>query len=225
MCLLGNRMMQKSYPHLLFRVTSQKLLGMTSSITNWVLVVLLHYLVMNNIGLQGVWVMHSVWKSFKNVLFSSEAMFTFWVEKCPKWSILASFWKPEGCGQTVLPDRSVLIGQKLVENAKIEKNSNATFWVIFKHCACAQVGKWEFSRVIFDHYLLNYPCRWKWEQNCVLFKKWSSNLAASTPIFTLIFNICFFQLDEFALLEIVVCICAISRITRRKSFTACFRVI
>ena len=30
------------------------------------------------------------------------------------------FWKPEACGQTVLPDRSILIGQKLVENAKIE---------------------------------------------------------------------------------------------------------
>ena len=25
------------------------------------------------------------------------------------------------CGQTVLPDRSILIGQKLVENAKIQK--------------------------------------------------------------------------------------------------------
>ena len=37
-----------------------------------------------------------------------------------KWS-KASFGKPEACGQTVLPDRSVLIGQKLVENAKIEK--------------------------------------------------------------------------------------------------------
>ena len=34
---------------------------------------------------------------------------------------MASFWKPEACGQTVLPDRSVLIGQKLVENAKIKK--------------------------------------------------------------------------------------------------------
>ena len=31
-----------------------------------------------------------------------------------------SFLKPETCGQTVLPDRSVLIGQKLVENAKIQ---------------------------------------------------------------------------------------------------------
>ena len=34
---------------------------------------------------------------------------------------LASFWKPKACGQTVLPDRSVLIGQKLVENAKMPK--------------------------------------------------------------------------------------------------------
>ena len=33
---------------------------------------------------------------------------------------LASFWKPEACGQTVLPGRSVLIGQKLVENAKMQ---------------------------------------------------------------------------------------------------------
>ena len=39
--------------------------------------------------------------------------------KCQKWSILASFWKPQACGQTVLPDRSLLIGQKLAENAKI----------------------------------------------------------------------------------------------------------
>ena len=31
------------------------------------------------------------------------------------------FWKPEACCQTVLPERSILIGQKLVENAKIEK--------------------------------------------------------------------------------------------------------
>ena len=31
------------------------------------------------------------------------------------------FNKPEACGQTVLPDRSVLIGQKLVQNAKIQK--------------------------------------------------------------------------------------------------------
>ena len=40
--------------------------------------------------------------------------------ECQKCSILASFRKPEACGQTVLPDRSLLIGQKLVENAKIK---------------------------------------------------------------------------------------------------------
>ena len=64
------------------------------------------------------------------------ATFTFWVAKnslkMPKMVILASFWKPEDCGQTVLPDRSLFLGQKLLENAKIEKN--ATFCVIFKHC-------------------------------------------------------------------------------------------
>ena len=43
------------------------------------------------------------------------------MENDKKWSILASFWKPEAFGQTVLPDRSVLIGQKMVENAKILK--------------------------------------------------------------------------------------------------------
>ena len=32
---------------------------------------------------------------------------------------LTSFWKP--WGQTVLPDGSFLIGQKMMENAKIEK--------------------------------------------------------------------------------------------------------
>ena len=36
---------------------------------------------------------------------------------------MASFWKPEACGQTVLPDRSVLIGQKLVENAALVPSS------------------------------------------------------------------------------------------------------
>ena len=34
---------------------------------------------------------------------------------------MASFWKPEACGQTELPDRSLLIGQKLVENTKMPK--------------------------------------------------------------------------------------------------------
>ena len=42
---------------------------------------------------------------------------------------MASFLKPEACGQTVLPDMSVLIGQKMVE--KSIKKSNATF---FAYC-------------------------------------------------------------------------------------------
>ena len=42
---------------------------------------------------------------------------------------MASFWKPEACGQTVLPDRSILTGQKLVKMSKLEQE---TFWVIFK---------------------------------------------------------------------------------------------
>ena len=47
---------------------------------------------------------------------------------------MANFLRNEACSQKVLPDRSVLIGQKLVENAKLSKNSNETFWVIFKQC-------------------------------------------------------------------------------------------
>ena len=37
-------------------------------------------------------------------------------------------------GQTVLPDRSLEIAQKLAENTEIKK-FNDTFCVIFKHCA------------------------------------------------------------------------------------------
>ena len=55
-------------------------------------------------------------------------------QKCQKWSILASFWKSKACGQTVLPDRSLLIWQKLVEKCQKLKNKNATFWEVFKHC-------------------------------------------------------------------------------------------
>ena len=42
---------------------------------------------------------------------------------------LASFLKLEACGQTVLPDRSILIGQKMMQNARIEKlNFRAKTW-------------------------------------------------------------------------------------------------
>ena len=47
----------------------------------------------------------------------------------------------EACGQTVLQYRPFLIGQILVENAKIE-NTNETFWVIFKQCASRLLQIW-----------------------------------------------------------------------------------
>ena len=60
----------------------------------------------------------------------------------PKMVHFGEFLKSEACCQTVLPDRSVLIGLKLVENAKIPKfkcdilsnfqtmclDSNVDFW-------------------------------------------------------------------------------------------------
>ena len=53
----------------------------------------------------------------------SELCFYFeWTVVDYKWSVLASFWKSVACGQTVLPDRSIVKGQKLMENAKIKKN-------------------------------------------------------------------------------------------------------
>ena len=53
--------------------------------------------------------------SFK---IASEASYIFilsgqkFVKNATKTVNLASFWKPEACGQTVLPDRSILIGGK-----------------------------------------------------------------------------------------------------------------
>ena len=43
----------------------------------------------------------------------------------------ASFWKTDACGQTVLPDMSVLNRTQICGKCQ---NSNATFWVIFKQC-------------------------------------------------------------------------------------------
>ena len=71
---------------------------------------------------------HSVWKSQKKVAFkiASEAKFTFlsgqkFIKNAKNYPIVAIFRKSETCGQTVLPDRSILSRQKLVKTAKIEK--------------------------------------------------------------------------------------------------------
>ena len=53
-------------------------------------------------------------------LRAKRATFTFWVAIImPKIVHLSSFWKPEAFGQTVLPDTSLLQGQKF-----------STFWII-----------------------------------------------------------------------------------------------
>ena len=68
--------------------------------------------------------LHSVSKSPKmshSTLRAERATFTFRVDKClskmPKMVNLATFCQIEACVQLVLPDRPILIGQKLVENA------------------------------------------------------------------------------------------------------------
>ena len=70
-----------------------------------------------------------------NEKIKQKSLFT-WCDKSsskmPKMANLAFFGKPEACGQTVLPDRSLLIGQIMVKMPKL-KTSNATFGVIFKH--------------------------------------------------------------------------------------------
>ena len=59
--------------------------------------------------------------------FASEASYVYILsgQKFIKNAKNCQFWRLfenlEACGQTVLPDRSLLIGQKLAENAKIKK--------------------------------------------------------------------------------------------------------
>ena len=58
--------------------------------------------------------------------FASEASYVYILSgqkfiKNGKNGQFGEFWKPEACSQTVLPDRLILMRQKLVENAKIEK--------------------------------------------------------------------------------------------------------
>ena len=82
-------------------------------------------------------------------LRAKRATFTFGVEKSllkmQKWSILASFWKLKAYGQTVLPDRSTLIGQKIekfkcgiLSGQKIIKNAKiGQYWWVFENLKLA----------------------------------------------------------------------------------------
>ena len=73
--------------------------------------------------------LHGAWKSQKkshSTLRAKRAVFTFWVDKSwlkmPKIVNFGSFWNPEACGQTLLPDMSISIRQKLIKNAKFQKH-------------------------------------------------------------------------------------------------------
>ena len=82
---------------------------------------------------------------------------------------MASFWKPEACGQTVLPDRSILLGQKLLENAKIQKfkwdilEDFQTLWVVMSDDHMCKVVKRGGSSGNTINYL--FRC---WEQTKIL---------------------------------------------------------
>ena len=91
---------------------------------------------------------HDVWKSQKKSHFYivSEASYVYilsgqkFIKNAQKWSILAIFWKPEACGQTVLSDRSILIEKNWQKTPKL-KLSNATYLVIFIHYRFLKVPK------------------------------------------------------------------------------------
>ena len=69
-----------------------------------------------------------------------------------QWLFLASFWKPEACGQTVLPDMSILLGQKLVEMAKLKWDIFDDFQTLLNRGF--YLGLWEFFKVDFSSTIL-----------------------------------------------------------------------
>ena len=65
---------------------------------------------------------HSVWKSQKKVSFNIASELSYiYIGNTKNRQFLRIFENLRACSQKVLPDRWVEIGQKLVENAKIEK--------------------------------------------------------------------------------------------------------
>ena len=85
-------------------------------------------------------------KKSHSALRAKRATYTFWLDKKliknaqngPFWRV---FEKAEAFGQTVLPDRSFLIGQKLPQS----KISNATFWVTLT--SVLKLESWNFAFV------------------------------------------------------------------------------
>ena len=76
----------------------------------------------------------------KNVSFNiaSEASYLYILsENAKNCQFGEFFWKPEALGQTVLPDRSILKGQKLVENVKVKWDifgDFQTIWDTYQVC-------------------------------------------------------------------------------------------
>ena len=56
-----------------------------------------------------------------NIASEASYVYILSIQKFIKNAKNGQFGEPEVCGHTVLPDRSISIGQKLVENANIEK--------------------------------------------------------------------------------------------------------
>ena len=75
--------------------------------------------------------------------------------------MLANFWKTEACGQTVLADMSILIGQKLVEIAKIE-NFNCDIFVDFQTLCEEETSN--FSGTLQVQNYLDLQIRWRSKQ-------------------------------------------------------------
>ena len=73
----------------------------------------------------------------------------------PKMVNLTSFRKPQSGGQTVSPDRSFLIGQNLVENAKI-KTFKYDFLGDFQTLCDGSKFKSRHSKFFLDSYVLLY---------------------------------------------------------------------
>ena len=73
----------------------------------------------------GLWTLATVFENHRKSLIGhceqSELRIHFEWTKMPKMVHFGEFLNSKACSQTVLPDRSVLIRQKLVEVAKIQK--------------------------------------------------------------------------------------------------------
>ena len=64
------------------------------------------------------------------------------------WRFWRFFRKPEACGQTVLSDRSLLKGQKLVENAKLQIFKLSRLFESFSNSVITFARKFSYDVVI-----------------------------------------------------------------------------